>query len=54
MKTLFSIVAAVGIALAIWSVGENDGTVFTAGETFLIGLTGLGMTAVGLVLGHKK
>ena len=53
MKTLFNIIAAIGIAIAIWSVGENDGSVFTASETFFIGLLGLGMTAAGLALGHK-
>lgn len=53
MKTFFSIVAAIGAAITIWSVGENDGSVFTAAETFYIGLAGLGMLAAGLILGHK-
>ena len=50
MKKMFNIVAAVGCAIAIWSCGENDGSVFTAGETFAIGLAGLGMLGAGLVL----
>lgn len=54
MKTLFNIIAAIGIAIAIWSVGENDGSVFTDGQTFLLGLAGLGMTALGLVKGGVK
>lgn len=50
MKKMFNIVAAVGFAIAIWSCGENDGSVFTAGETFAIGLAGLGMLGAGLAL----
>ena len=54
MKTFFSIVAAVGFAIVIWSCGENDGSVFTAGETFAIGLAGLGMFGAGLALSKSE
>ena len=51
MKKLFNIIALVGFMILLWSFGENDGTVFSAGQTLLIGLVGLGMLAVGLVNG---
>lgn len=50
MKNMFNIVAAVGFAIVIWSCGENDGSVFTACETFAIRLAGLGMLGAGLAL----
>lgn len=50
MKTFFNILAATGVAIAIWSCGENDGTVFSDSQTFLIGIAGLAMLGIGLFL----
>ena len=50
MKTLFNIIAAIGIAVVLWSAGKNDGSVFTDVETFWIGLAGLASFCIGLVL----
>lgn len=54
MKKFFNIIALVGFMILLWSVGENDGTVVNAGETFLIGLVGLGMFATGLIFGGAR
>lgn len=50
MKTFFNILAAIGIAIAIWSCGENDGTVFSDSQTLLIGIAGLAMFGIGAFL----
>lgn len=54
MKKILNLTAFLGLLVAIWSCGENDGSVFTDGQTFLLGLAGLGMTALGLVKGGVK
>ena len=54
MKKLFNIIAFVGFMILVWSVGENDGTVLNAGQTFLISIAGLGMFAIGLKYGGVK
>ena len=54
MKKIFNIIALVGFMILVWSVGENDGTVVNAGQTFLIGLAGLGMFAAGLIFGDAN
>ena len=53
-KTLFNIIAFVGFMILLWSTGENDFSVFSAGQTFLIGLAGLAMFATGLKFGGVK
>jgi hypothetical protein len=50
-KKLFNITALVGFMILLWSFGENDGAVLSAGQTFWIGLAGLGMFAIGLIKG---
>ena len=54
MKKIFNIIALVGFLILVWSVGENDGTVLSAGQTFLISLAGLGMFAAGLIFGDAN
>lgn len=54
MKTFFNILAATGIAIAIWSCGENDGTVFSDSQTLLIGIAGLAMFGIGLFLARVR
>lgn len=54
MKTIFSILAAVGTAILLWSVGENDNSVYTSAQMFLFSLAGLGLLGIGLALGHKR
>lgn len=53
-KKLFNIIALVGFMVLLWSCGENDGTVLSAGQTFGIGLAGWGMFAIGLANGGIK
>lgn len=54
MKTLFNILAAIGFAVVLWSVGENDHSVFTDTQTFWIGLAGLGTFGIGLFLARVR
>lgn len=54
MKTFFNVLAAIGIAIVIWSVGENDQTVFTNTQTFWIGMAGLAMFGIGLFLASVR
>lgn len=54
MKTFFNVLAAIGIAIVIWSVGENDHSVFTDTQTFLIGIAGLAMFGIGLFLARTR
>lgn len=50
MKKILNLTAFLGLLVAIWSCGENDGTVFTSGETFMIGLSGLATFGICLFL----
>lgn len=54
MKTFFNVLAAIGIAIVIWSAGENNHTVFTDTQTFWIGMAGLTMFGIGLFLARVR
>ena len=54
MKTILNLTAFLGLLVAIWSCGENDGTVFTSGETFMIGLAGLAVFGIGAFLAKVR
>lgn len=54
MKTFFNILAAIGFATTLWSVGENNHTVFTDTQTFWIGMTGLAVFGIGLFLARVR
>lgn len=54
MKKILNLTAFLGLLVAIWSCGENDGTVFTSGETFMIGLSGLATFGIGAFLAKVR